>query len=137
MTSTRAREYDGRMYEQQPTRTVFVLAAIGAALAALFWGALLALLFLGMKGGAKVEGLQLIMPVILVVLYGMRAFAVYNGDRNAAKRLMFLHGLGILASIFQISQFPASAGAMLTMLYGFKIAVHVFGGVTAYLASRE
>ena len=112
--------------------SLFVLAGIGSALASLYWGALTLLIFLGVAAGS-VSGMQLILPLVLIGLYAVRAFQVFKGDRNAAQRLLWLHGFGGAMALVQI----VSGGPTLIVLQGIKIVIHVFGGVTAYLAQRR
>jgi hypothetical protein len=108
-------------------RTLFVLAAIGAGLAALYWAGLILMMGLG-----SVSGAQFFLPCVLVGFYGWRGYQIFRGDASAAKRILWLHGVGLVMALLQM----ASGNPLLLLLYGVKIAIHLFGGVTAFLAQR-
>ncbi len=112
--------------------TLFLLAGIGSALASLYWGALTLLIFVGVAAGS-VSGMQLILPIVLIGLYAVRAFQIFKGDANAAQKVLWLHGVGGAMAVFQM----LSGGPMLIVLQGIKVVLHLFGGVTAYLAQRR
>jgi hypothetical protein len=115
-----------------PTRTPFLLAAVGAWLAAAYWAALTLLIGVGAVMGS-LSGVQIILPVVLVVLYVLRGTQLFKGDPNAARRILWLHGVGGVVAIVQV----ISGGGLFAILQGIKVAIHVFGGVTAYLAQRS
>jgi hypothetical protein len=112
-------------------RTPFVLAAVGAFLASGYWAALTLLLGLGAAVG-NISLMQTILPVVLVVLYAMRGYQIFKGDPNAAKRILWLHGVGGVVAIMQIAQ----GHGVFVALQSIKGLIHVFGGVTAYMAQR-
>ncbi|MEO7094948.1 MAG: hypothetical protein ABI175_16940 [Polyangiales bacterium] len=113
-------------------RGMFVLAAIGAWLASVYWAGLTALLALGAAAGAT-SPLQIIMPCVLIVLYAFRGVQLYKGDAAAAQKIVVLHAIGGIMAIIQI----AAGNSLVVVLYGIKVAIHVFGGVTAYLTRRS
>jgi hypothetical protein len=113
------------------SRRLFILAAIGAGLASVYWAALTVILGFGAASGST-SGVQVVLPCVLVVLYAMRGFKILKGDRAAARGILWLHGLGALMAVLRLL-----AGDPVTIvLQGVKIAIHVFGGITAYLAQR-
>jgi hypothetical protein len=112
-------------------RRLFVLAAIGAGLASVYWAALTLLLGFGAASGST-TGAQVILPCVLVVLYAVRGFKIFKGDRKAARGILWLHGLGALMAILRV----LAGNPITVVLQAVKIAIHVFGGVTAYLAQR-
>jgi hypothetical protein len=118
---------------QDPDRTLCTLAAVGAALASTYWGALVALMLLGMFGGYAISPLQVALPILLIVLYAMRAVRVYRGDRSAARRLAWLHLIGGVFGLIYLTNY----GSVIATLYGIKVAIHVLGGIPAFLVSRE
>jgi len=113
-------------------RTPFVLAAIGAGLASLYWAGLTLLLALGATFG-NLSPFQIILPCVLIFLYGWRGIQIFKGDPMAAQRIILLHGLGGVSAIMQM----ASGDSFVMMLQAIKLGIHVFGGVTAYIASRS
>ncbi len=119
-------------YVTNDRSALYVLAGIGSALASLYWGALTLLIAFGVATGS-VSGAQLILPAILIALYAMRAFQIFKGDPNAARRVLWLHGVGGVMAIVQM----ASGGPIFIVLQGIKVVIHVFGGITAYLAQRR
>jgi hypothetical protein len=112
-------------------RTPFVLAAVGAGLASAYWAALTLLIGLGAALGSG-SAAQVIVPCILVVLYAVRGWQIFKGDANAAKRILWLHGVGGVVAIMQM----VSGSGVLVALQGVKVLIHVFGGITAIAASR-
>jgi hypothetical protein len=112
-------------------RTPFVLAAVGAWLASLYWAALALLNGLIAAGGAG-SGVTVVMPVILIVLYAMRGFQVFQGEPAAARRLLWLHGFGALAALL----LALSSSGFYAGLQSVKVLIGIFGGVTAFLAQR-
>ena len=117
-------------------RSLVVLTTVGAALASTIWGAFAALAMYGAMNGVTISNTQLALSVVLVVLYALRAYKVYNGDLSAARRLVWLHAIGAIASIAVVAQL-GGAFPILTALYAAKIVVHVFGGIPALLLSRR
>lgn len=113
-------------------RLLFVLAGVGAWLASAYWAALTLLLAFGTATGT-VSPLQLALPVVLIVLYAMRGLQLFKGDPAAARRILWLHGVGAVMALVQMSH----GGTLWIVLQGIKIAIHVFGGLTAYLAVRS
>jgi hypothetical protein len=113
------------------TRGPFLLAAIGAWLAGAYWAAITLLLMLGVAAGS-VSGAQIILPVVLIVLYALRGYQLFNGDPAAARRILWLHVVGGIAATLQMM----SGNVILVALNGVKILIHIFGGVTAWMAQR-
>lgn len=113
-------------------RLLFLLAAGGAILASLYWAALTLLIGLAAAFGS-LSPAQLVLPCVLIALYAYRGFQLFKGDPNAAKRILWLHGAGGVVAIFQMA---AGGGMLLLALQGTKVAIHIFGAVTAYLALR-
>ena len=95
---------------------------------------LVALLAAGKLYGGAIESYQLVMPIVLVALYAMRAYRVYTGDLRSARNLAWLHALGAIVAVVNIVQFNTP---IITVLYGIKVVVHVVGGVPAFLLSRS
>jgi hypothetical protein len=114
-------------------RTRFVVAAIGSGLASLYWAALTALIGLGVATG-NVSGAQLILPCVLIALYGFRAFQIFNGDESAAKKVLWLHGVGGAIAVFNVI---SSGAGLIVFLQAIKVAIHIFGGVTAYRVTKS
>lgn len=112
-------------------RTPFILAGIGSLLTSAYWGLLTLLIGFAAATG-NTSAFQLFFPVILIGLYAVRGVQVMKGDPAAAKRLIWLHGVGAVVGLTQLT----SRESIVVVLYGVKIALHVFGCVTAYLASR-
>jgi hypothetical protein len=112
-------------------RGAFVLAAIGAWFAGVYWAAITLLIVLGMAMGSG-SGLQLVLPCVLIGLYAVRGYQIFNGDPNAARRIIWLHGVGCIAAVLQVMQ----GHGFLVMLQGFKVVVHIFGGIAAYVALK-
>jgi hypothetical protein len=113
-------------------RNLFVLAAIGAGLASLYWAALTLLIGVGVAIGTG-SPVQIVLPFVLIALYAVRGYQLFRGDPAAARRILWLHGIGGLAAFVQM----VSAGGFWGALQGVKILIHIFGGVTALLALRS
>ncbi len=113
-------------------RTMFILAALGSFAASAYWALLTLLIGLGAALGAG-SGFNVIVPVILIVLYALRGAQIWRGDANAARRVLWLHGIGCIAALAQ----AATLGGLYAVLQGLKVVIHLFGGVTAYLAQRQ
>jgi hypothetical protein len=112
----------------QPNRAPFVLAAVGAALASLYWAAMVVLV---LSMGASADA-QTFIPVVLVGFYAYRGYQIFGGDKQAAQRILWLHGIGALMAFMQIM----SGASGLAVFQGVKIAINIFGAITAYLATR-
>ena len=113
-------------------RRPFVLAAIGAWLAAVYWLGMTLLIGLGVAmSGAG--GAQLILPLVLIGLYAHRGYRLYQADPAMIRSILVLHLLGMVATIFQIT---TTKDAFVVTLSIVKIAIHVFGLITALLARR-
>ncbi|AKU97603.1 hypothetical protein AKJ09_04267 [Labilithrix luteola] len=112
-------------------RTPVILAAVGAGLASLYWAGLTLLIGLAAASGAG-STFQVILPCVLIGLYALRGFQLVKGDPLAAKRLLWLHGMGGAMAVLQI----ANGGAFLVVLQSIKLVIHVFGAVTAHFAQR-
>ncbi len=117
-------------------RTPFVLAAVGAWLASAYWAVMTVLLGLGAALGSG-SATQIIWPVVLIVLYAMRGFQIFKGDPNAARRILWLHGIGAVAALLQAFASFAAGSAFVAALQGMKVVINVFGGITAYYAHRS
>ena len=112
------------------SRTMYVLAALGAAAASLYWAAQTLLVLFGVAAGS-VSGTQLILPLVLIVLYAARAINIFKGDSAAVRGVLWLHGVGGAMALLQVVNGNA------VTLQGIKVAIHIFGAVTAYLAQRS
>jgi hypothetical protein len=113
-------------------RGPFILAAIGAILASVYWAGLTLLIGFGVAFGSTSMA-QIILPCVLIVLYAVRGYQLFMGDPLAARRILWLHGAGGVAAIVQM----ATGTPLLVVLQGIKLLIHVFGGVTAYMAQRS
>lgn len=102
---------------------VCTLAAVGAFAAAAYW-ALLTLL-IGITGQSP---LQMLIPFLLIALYAYRGYQLVKGNVVAAQGLIWLHGIGAVMTIIQLS-----GGTALPILLYVKIAIHAFGLVTALI----
>lgn len=109
-----------------------VLAAVGAGLASLYWAGLTLLIGLAAAGGAT-STYQVLLPCVLIGLYALRGFQLLKGDPNAAKRLLWLHGMGGAMAVLQI----ANGGAFFVVLQSIKLVIHIFGAITAHFAQRS
>jgi hypothetical protein len=112
----------------QPNRTPFVLAAVGAGLASVYWAAMVVLV---LSMGAAADP-QTFVPIVLVGFYGYRGYQIFGGDKQAAQRILWLHGIGVLMAFMQMM----SGESGLAVFQGVKIAINVFGAITAYLATQ-
>ncbi len=110
-------------------RTPFVLAAAGAGLASVYWAVLTLLIGLGVAKGAG-PAKSLFFPCILIVLYAVRGYQLYKGDPKAVVRILWLHGVGVVVAILQ------ARSGVLVVFQTIKVLIHIFGGVTAFLAHR-
>ncbi len=117
--------------ETVPNRTPFILAGVAAALASLYWAGLTLLILSSVAGGA-VSPTQVILPLVLIALYAWRGVQLFKGDPAAARKILWLHGLGgIMALIGAFSQ-----TGLIVVLQGVKVAIHAFGVATALWAIR-
>jgi hypothetical protein len=113
-----------------------VMTTVGAVLAALYWGTLGVLNATGKLYGVKPDGFQMFLPFVLVVLYAMRGYKVFEGDHRSARNLMWLHGVGGVLAIVQIAM--GMLPTFVIGLYAAKVAIHIIGGIpAAMLASRN
>jgi hypothetical protein len=114
-------------------RGLVVWTTVGAALASAYWGGLTALLAGGAIHGYAVDSTQLVFPILLTVLYAVRGFKVYNGDHASARSLTWLHAIGALVAFWQIG---VTHDATIVALYGAKVAIHLVGGIPAFLLNK-
>ncbi|HMY16523.1 MAG TPA: hypothetical protein PKA58_09400 [Polyangium sp.] len=112
-------------------RRPFVLAAIGAGLASLYWAGLTALIAFAVAVG-PLKGTELILPFVLIGLYAWRGSQILKGDPNAARSVLYLHVFGGLTAVFQI----VTGGPLMWVLQGIKLVIHIFGSITAHQASK-
>jgi hypothetical protein len=113
-------------------RTPFILAGIGALAASAYWGLLTLLIFMGVAAGG-VSPAQIILPCVLVGLYAVRGFQLFQGDPRAAARNHSLPRVGCLFAVMYV----VMGHGIWVALQGLKVVIHVFGGVTAYMAKRS
>lgn len=121
----------GTMPAAQTTPVSFVLAALGAGLASIYWAGLTALIGLAVTTSAASPA-QIIMPIVLIVLYAVRAVQIFKGNGAALNSALWLHGIGAVMGVVQM----ASGDSTIVILQGIKVAIHVFGGITAFAARR-
>jgi hypothetical protein len=114
-----------------PSRTPFILAALGAGLASVYWAGLTLLIASSVASGS-LSPTQVILPLVLVALYALRGFQLFKGDPAAARRILWLHGLGGVMAL--IAAF--SGTGVIVALQGVKLVIHAFGGATALWALR-
>lgn len=127
--------YPGAVAGATLSKTPFILAAVGAWLAAGYWGLMTALLALGAFLGTT-SGAQVILPCVLIALYAFRGFQLLKGDPAAARRILWLHGVGALVAMLQAGGSVMTGAIVLAGLQALKVVINVFGGITAYLAMR-
>ena len=113
------------------TRGAFILAALGAGLASAYWAAVTLLVMFGVAKGS-VAGAQVVLPGVLILLYAVRGWQLFQGNPAAARRILVLHFVGGAVAVFQVM---AGHGLIVT-LNAVKIVIHVFGAITAFLATR-
>jgi len=119
--------------QAESKRKLFRLAGIGAGLAGGYWALIGAGMALGSASGSISAG-SLFAPVLAIAFYGSRAYRIFKGDAGSAVRdLVWLHAIGLIAAAIRMF----SGSTLLIALQGVKIAIHIFGGVTAYLAKRS
>jgi hypothetical protein len=124
---------EGRPVDAAPNKRIFVLAGIGALAASAYWG--LQTLVRGLSAassGSSLSFIGLVLPAVLVVAYATRGFQLFKGDVSAAASILFLHGIGGLMAMLQMAQYPEQR-----VLQVVKLLIHIFGGVTAYLARKS
>ena len=116
------------------SRTPFILAAVGAWAASGYW-ALLTLLtaISAAMGSGSFAGV--IVPCYLIVMYAVRGFQIIKGDPGAAQRIILLHVVGAVFTVFYIA--TGNGEALVVGLQSIKVVIHLFGGTTAYLARRS
>jgi hypothetical protein len=114
-------------------RRPFLLAAIGAWLASVYWALLTLLILFGGSSG-PVAGVRSILPLFLIGLYAVRGYQLLQGSTAAAQRILWLHGVGAIAAVSQIlsAQAPLFIG-----LQCFKVVIHAFGAGAAFFALRS
>lgn len=127
------RSSDQPSTQAESNRKLFLLAGIGAALAGGYWALVGAVVALGSASGAFSAG-SLFPPLLAIAFYGSRAYRIFKGDAASAVRdLVWLHAIGLIAVAIRMF----SGSTLLMALQGVKIAIHIFGGVAAYLAKRS
>jgi hypothetical protein len=114
------------------SRTLFILAGVGAFLASAYWALMTLLLVAGMAAGT-VSGTTMVFPVILIVLYALRGLQILKGDVAATRRILWLHGVGAVAAVVQMM----SGNVIVIGMNVIKVCVHIFGGTMAWLAHRS
>jgi hypothetical protein len=120
-------------YSRDPqTRTLFIVAGVGAILASLYWGGMTLLLLLGAVAGS-LSPAQVILPFVLIVLYAYRGFQLFQGNVSAARRIVWLHAVGAAVALLQV----LTGGLLVAILHGIKLSINIFGGVSAFLAARS
>lgn len=117
------------------SRTPFILAGIGGFAAAGYWALLTLILgFAVYSGAGGVSTTSVVMPVVLIALYAYRGVLVMRGDPRSAKSLLWLHAVGGLFAAFSLA---TSIGMFAAFLQGLKVAIHIFGGITAHAATKQ
>jgi hypothetical protein len=112
-------------------RTPFVLAAVGAWCASGYWALMTRFIGLGVVTGAS-SGFGLFFPVLLIVLYASRGVQIFKGDPAAVRRILRLHGIGVLAALSQAAQ----SHGIVVALQGLKVLINLGGLGTAFWALR-
>ncbi len=112
---------------QRPLQGLRTLAAIGGFAAAGYWA-----LYTFLLGASGQSTAQLVLPFILIGLYAYRGYQLLQGNITAANNLMWLHGIGAAVAIYQLTTAVGSP-----LLDGVKIAIHLFGFVTALLVIQK
>jgi hypothetical protein len=112
-------------------RGAFILAGVAALLASVYWAALTLLIAFGAMTGS-LSGMQAILPCVLVALYAYRGIQLFKGDTAAARRILWLHGIGAVVALIQLARDEG-----MVVLLGVKVAINVFGAITALLALRS
>ena len=115
------------------SRTLFILAAVGAWFASVYWAVFTGLAAVGASMGSG-SFISVILPCYLIVMYAVRGFQIIKGDPAAAQRIISLHVIG---AVFAVVNVVTGASAILMVLQSFKVLIHIFGGTTAYLARRS
>lgn len=115
----------------RPRALSVTLAAFAGFAASAYWAALTLLLAFAAANGS-ISGAQVILPIVLIVLYGLRGWQLWQGDRAAATRLLWLHAIGGLMAIVQMG----SGGQLILVMQGVKLAIHVGGVATTLSAQR-
>lgn len=125
--------YAPRVQPREVTRTPFILAAIGAWLACAYWAALTLLFGISAALGSG-SFFSVIFPCVLIFLYAARGLQLIKGDAAAAQRIIWLHLLGMVGAVMQMGS--AKGAGIVIALQAVKILIHIFGGITAFLAHR-
>jgi hypothetical protein len=113
-------------------KKALVLAGIGAWLASAYWAAITLLLMLSVAA-RPAGGAQLLMPVFLVGIYAVRGYQMFMGDVSAARRILWIHGVGGVLAAVQV----AEGAGMVMVLHAVKVLIHVFGGAAAWRAQKD
>jgi hypothetical protein len=124
--------YPGAVAAPAINKTPFILAAVGAWLASGYWALMTMLIGVGVFLGAG-SGVQIILPCVLIALYAVRGFQLLKGDPAAARRILWLHGVGAVAALVQ----AMAGGGILAVLQGMKVVINIFGAIAAYAALRS
>jgi hypothetical protein len=111
---------------------IFVLAAVGAWLAGAYWGLLTLGIVMGVATGA-LSFIQILIPVVLIVMYVGRGYQSFQGNAGAMNNLLWLHGVGGLIGLMHAAQ----GEGFVAVLHGAKVGIHIFGGLTVYLALQH
>ena len=82
------------------------------------------------SGAATVP--SILMSSVLIVLFTLRGFQLWRGDRSAAKKILFLHA----ADVIGLAQIFLGGSVLVTILVSIKVALHVFGAIAAYLSMK-
>jgi hypothetical protein len=112
-------------------RGMLKLAGVGAFLAGGYWALVTLLTGVGVAAGS-VSGFQIILPVVLIFLYVTRGYQIIKGNRSALRSILGLHAIGGLFAVVN----ALSGSPFVAVLHGIKVVIHIFGGLTAYLAWR-
>jgi hypothetical protein len=113
-------------------RTPFIIAAVGSWLASAYWALLTALTFLTAITGGELSGFRALLPLVLIVLYAVRGFGALRGDPRSLNSLTWLHGIGAVATLINSRDLSGLALG----LNAVKIAINLFGAVSAFMAMR-
>ena len=120
------------MGRPREAKRALLLAAVGAFLASGYW-AVVALLLRAAATTHGSSGPRLIVPIVLIAIYAVRGYQMLTGDVGAARRIVWVHGVGGAFAILQM----AGGVPFVVVLNGVKVLIHIFGGVMAWRAVRE
>src|SRR4051812_3604084 len=89
-------------------RTMFILAAVGAWFASVYWAILTLLAVIGaaMGGGSFI---QVILPCYLIAMYAIRGFQIVKGDPVAAQKIVLLHVVGAIFAVLNAAGAASNA----------------------------